>query len=122
MPWELDDVLVRKFQKNVYVRLPDREARLVLLERNVGDLADMTGFTAVFQLVKPRFVIRVLSYLPRCCDAKHGTFDERLMSGASGPVDVHQHWAPSDQSEMSLAESQMRPADRAGRHSRPRLP
>ena len=39
-PWDLDEALLRRFQKRIYIPLPDLEGRKSLLEVNLGDLAD----------------------------------------------------------------------------------
>ncbi|KAK2178596.1 hypothetical protein NP493_538g04028 [Ridgeia piscesae] len=36
-PWELDLAFLRRFQKRIYIPLPDREARLSLLRLHIGD-------------------------------------------------------------------------------------
>ncbi|KAI0224356.1 Suppressor protein of bem1/bed5 double mutants [Lamellibrachia satsuma] len=38
-PWELDVAFLRRFQKRIYIPLPDREARLSLLKLHIGDCA-----------------------------------------------------------------------------------
>jgi SpoVK/Ycf46/Vps4 family AAA+-type ATPase len=41
-PWDLDEALLRRFSKRIYVPIPDRETRKVVLEMNLRDLADGT--------------------------------------------------------------------------------
>jgi katanin p60 ATPase-containing subunit A1 len=41
VPWDLDDAWLRRFQKRVYVGLPDKEARLGLLQMNLKNRASM---------------------------------------------------------------------------------
>ncbi|OHT10284.1 Katanin p60 ATPase-containing subunit A1 [Tritrichomonas foetus] len=40
-PWDLDEALLRRFQKRIYIPLPDLEGRISLLEMNLSDLADV---------------------------------------------------------------------------------
>jgi katanin p60 ATPase-containing subunit A1 len=41
-PWDLDEALLRRFQKRVYVPLPDIMGRKALLEMYLRDLADLS--------------------------------------------------------------------------------
>jgi vacuolar protein-sorting-associated protein 4 len=41
IPWELDPAVRRRFQKKIYIGLPDREARLVMLKLNLGNTANI---------------------------------------------------------------------------------
>lgn len=38
-PWDLDEALLRRFQKRIYIPLPDQEGRKVLLHMNMKNLA-----------------------------------------------------------------------------------
>ena len=40
-PWDLDEALLRRFQKRIYIPLPDEEGRKELLAMNLSDLADV---------------------------------------------------------------------------------
>lgn len=40
-PWDLDEALLRRFQKRIYIPLPDVEGRKELLSMNLSDLADV---------------------------------------------------------------------------------
>lgn len=37
IPWVLDSAIRRRFEKRIYIPLPDREARYVMLKMNIGD-------------------------------------------------------------------------------------
>jgi vacuolar protein-sorting-associated protein 4 len=37
IPWDLDPAVRRRFQKKIYISLPDEQARLVMLKLNLGD-------------------------------------------------------------------------------------
>lgn len=39
-PWDLDEALLRRFQKRIYIPLPDQEGRLAILKMNLTDLID----------------------------------------------------------------------------------
>jgi katanin p60 ATPase-containing subunit A1 len=39
-PWDLDEALLRRFQKRVYIPLPDADGRLELLRNNLWDIID----------------------------------------------------------------------------------
>jgi katanin p60 ATPase-containing subunit A1 len=39
-PWDIDEAMLRRFQKRVYIPLPDSDARRRLLEMHLGDLID----------------------------------------------------------------------------------
>lgn len=39
-PWDLDEAMLRRFQKRVYIPLPDKDARMVILELNLQDMID----------------------------------------------------------------------------------
>ena len=47
-PWDLDEALIRRFQKRIYIPLPDYEGRLAILKMsikdNVDDSFDFDGF------------------------------------------------------------------------------
>ena len=36
IPWDLDPAVRRRFQKKIYIPLPDEQARLAMLRMNVG--------------------------------------------------------------------------------------
>lgn len=40
-PWDLDEALLRRFQKRIYIPLPDEEGRKELLSIHLSDMADM---------------------------------------------------------------------------------
>jgi vacuolar protein-sorting-associated protein 4 len=40
IPWELDPAVRRRFQKKIYIGLPDKEARLVMLKLNLGNTSN----------------------------------------------------------------------------------
>lgn len=40
-PWDLDEALLRRFQKRIYIPLPDEDGRKELLTMNLSDLADV---------------------------------------------------------------------------------
>ena len=37
IPWELDPAVRRRFQKRIYIGLPDELARIAILKQNIGD-------------------------------------------------------------------------------------
>lgn len=37
MPWSLDSAIRRRFEKRIYIPLPDSAARLLLFQKNIGD-------------------------------------------------------------------------------------
>lgn len=37
IPWVLDSAIRRRFEKRIYISLPDEDARLVMLKMNIGD-------------------------------------------------------------------------------------
>jgi vacuolar protein-sorting-associated protein 4 len=37
IPWDLDPAVRRRFQKKIYISLPDEQARVVMLVLNLGD-------------------------------------------------------------------------------------
>ena len=37
IPWDLDPAVRRRFQKKIYICLPEYEARLGMLKLNIGD-------------------------------------------------------------------------------------
>jgi katanin p60 ATPase-containing subunit A1 len=39
-PWDIDDAILRRFQKRIYIPLPDRDARRAMLESGLRNLAD----------------------------------------------------------------------------------
>ncbi|KAH0787368.1 ATPase, AAA family protein [Histomonas meleagridis] len=39
-PWDLDEALVRRFQKRIYIPLPDEEGREAILRMNIGEMID----------------------------------------------------------------------------------
>ena len=39
-PWDLDEAMLRRFQKRVYIPLPDKDARMAILELNLQDMID----------------------------------------------------------------------------------
>jgi len=41
-PWDLDEALLRRFQKRIYIPLPDCEGRESLLRMHIGEMADET--------------------------------------------------------------------------------
>jgi katanin p60 ATPase-containing subunit A1 len=41
-PWDLDEALLRRFQKRVYIPLPDAAGRKAVLEMNLRDLAALS--------------------------------------------------------------------------------
>ena len=40
MPWLLDTEFLRRFQKRIYVSLPDEESRLAILKKNIGTISN----------------------------------------------------------------------------------
>lgn len=40
IPWDLDPAVRRRFQKKIYIPLPDEEARYVMFKLNLGDTAN----------------------------------------------------------------------------------
>lgn len=43
-PWDLDEALLRRFQKRIYIPLPDVEGRLAILKMHLTDLIDDKSF------------------------------------------------------------------------------
>jgi vacuolar protein-sorting-associated protein 4 len=43
IPWDLDPAVRRRFQKKIYISLPDKEARCVMLKLNLGNTASNLG-------------------------------------------------------------------------------
>jgi katanin p60 ATPase-containing subunit A1 len=39
-PWDLDEALLRRFQKRVYIPLPDVDGRMAILRKNLSELTD----------------------------------------------------------------------------------
>jgi katanin p60 ATPase-containing subunit A1 len=39
-PWDLDEAMLRRFQKRVYIPLPDREGRMALLQMHLDEIID----------------------------------------------------------------------------------
>jgi vacuolar protein-sorting-associated protein 4 len=37
IPWDLDPAVRRRFQKKIYISLPDEQARVIMLKLNLGD-------------------------------------------------------------------------------------
>jgi vacuolar protein-sorting-associated protein 4 len=40
IPWDLDPAVRRRFQKKIYISLPDEQARVVMVKLNIGDTAN----------------------------------------------------------------------------------
>jgi katanin p60 ATPase-containing subunit A1 len=43
-PWDLDEALLRRFQKRIYIPLPDADARAEILKMSMGDMVDEDSF------------------------------------------------------------------------------
>jgi katanin p60 ATPase-containing subunit A1 len=43
-PWDLDEALLRRFQKRIYIPLPDVEGRLAILNMHLAELTDEDSF------------------------------------------------------------------------------
>lgn len=43
-PWDLDEALLRRFQKRIYIPLPDVDGRLAILKMNLNDMIDENKF------------------------------------------------------------------------------
>jgi katanin p60 ATPase-containing subunit A1 len=40
VPWDIDDAIIKRFQKRIYIPLPDRDARRAILEARLRNLTD----------------------------------------------------------------------------------
>lgn len=38
MPWEIDPAARRRFTKRIYIRLPDKNARICIIKSNLGNV------------------------------------------------------------------------------------
>ena len=45
-PWDLDEALLRRFQKRIYIPLPDVEGRYAILKMSMGDMIEEDSFAA----------------------------------------------------------------------------
>ena len=42
LPWGLDSAFIRRFQKRVYIPLPDEIARIAMFKLNMAGMSDLT--------------------------------------------------------------------------------
>lgn len=50
MPWELDPAMRRRFEKRIYIPLPEPEARTIMFKLHLGDTAnDLTDDVRVLR-------------------------------------------------------------------------
>ncbi|CAE8710474.1 unnamed protein product, partial [Polarella glacialis] len=113
-PWDLDTAIRRRFEKRIYIPLPEAEARLLLLQLHLGDtpheisredLVAIAERTEGFSGADISILTRDAIYEPvrRCRRAK--TFFRVTKTGADGVV--RQYWTPCSPgapgaTEMSL--------------------
>jgi katanin p60 ATPase-containing subunit A1 len=45
-PWDLDEALLRRFQKRIYIPLPDIDARMEILRMSMGEMVEEDSFAA----------------------------------------------------------------------------
>lgn len=76
-PWDLDEALIRRFQKRIYVPLPDFEGRLTILKKKIIELIDnsfdMEGWAQKLEGYNCSDIVNL------CKDAAQDVFD-RLTS------------------------------------------
>jgi katanin p60 ATPase-containing subunit A1 len=78
LPWELDDALLRRFQKRIYISLPEEDAREQILRANLDGIAIPT-----FSYEKWSQMLNVYSCADvenLCRDAAHIVFERKMSS------------------------------------------
>lgn len=75
-PWDLDEALLRRFQKRIYIPLPDVEGRLAILKMNIIDIVDdefdMDGWTEKLEGYSCADITNL------CRDAAQRVFDRQM--------------------------------------------
>eukprot|EP00929_Paragymnodinium_shiwhaense_P113626 TRINITY_DN81908_c0_g1_i1.p1 TRINITY_DN81908_c0_g1~~TRINITY_DN81908_c0_g1_i1.p1 ORF type:complete len:479 (+),score=119.71 TRINITY_DN81908_c0_g1_i1:100-1437(+) len=113
-PWDLDTAIRRRFEKRVYIPLPEEEARVVMLRLNIGDTPSQINEEEMRQIARRAdgfsgadmsILTRDALFEPvrRCQRAK--TFQRVQKAGPDGVM--RQHWTPCSPgapgaTEMSL--------------------
>ena len=72
-PWDLDEALLRRFQKRIYIPLPDEEGRLAILKMSIKDNVDDTFDFAGFAKKLDGYSCADITNL--CRDAVQAVFD-----------------------------------------------
>lgn len=74
-PWHLDEALLRRFQKRIYIPLPDLESRLYLLKTQIADLIDDSFELELFAQKLEGYSCADIANL--CRDAAQAVFDRQ---------------------------------------------
>lgn len=74
-PWDLDEALLRRFQKRIYIPLPDVEGRKQILKMNISDLIDDDFELDLFAEKLDGYSCADIANL--CRDAAQAVFDKQ---------------------------------------------
>jgi katanin p60 ATPase-containing subunit A1 len=74
-PWDLDEALLRRFQKRIYIPLPDADGRAMILNMHLADLVEDFAFRDWAQKLEGYSCADIANL---CRDAAQIVFDERM--------------------------------------------
>lgn len=76
-PWDLDEALLRRFQKRIYIPLPDVEGRLAILKMSLSDMIEDDSF-AIREWAEKLEGYSCADIANLCRDAAQMVFNEKM--------------------------------------------